>query len=757
MTIRPDIVDDSELDAAAHAAVPTGLLGTMPFGNAGWSPAASFGWTGTPIDAGVAGAAGSPGAALVAGFHNVDKALRADLARAHFHVDGTGLKIGVISDSFNQGGGMKADIASGELPAAGKVHVLKDDGSGGSTDEGRAMAEVIHSIAPGAQIYFYTSGGEGPAGGGKAVAALQKAGCDIICDDINFFGNTSGGGISEPFYQMGDPFSAAIDAAVKAGTTYFTMAYNADNSYYEGTFNPFLVQLRSQNGQIQNFIAENFGTSSAPTPYESLTIPTDKSVSINLQWDQPFASFGGGAGSANSLGWILYDQNGNVVHWSMIDVTGKDPVQSFNFNTNGATSTQYYLSIVEDSANQLAPTPGLFKVLISDDNAQPVVFNDPNAGIGSGTIIGHARDPSAITVGAVNFADTPAFKGTVKPEPFSGTGPGLFLFDANGNRLATPVTPNKVQIASVDGMSTAVPGFDPFLGTSAATPAAAAVGALALQARPTLNPLDVAHLLEDSATPFAATTVAGAGLIRADFAVSYAETLHIAENKVQPIVSGTHLNDVFVGGAGTHTIDGGGGSDTLDYSAAKKAVTVDFAHGTAKGFGGTDSFHGIAAVIGGHAGDHLAGAAGAQTLSGAGGADRIAGGSGNDVLNGGLGNDILDGGAGKDRLSGGGGHDSFLFDSAVGKANADTITDFSVADDTIRLENAVFKALHVGTLPKADFVIGHAAADRNDYIVYQPHSGALLYDSDGKGGKAAVEFAVLDHDLHLTAADFLVV
>ncbi|WP_414472095.1 Ig-like domain-containing protein [Microvirga sp. M2] len=147
-----------------------------------------------------------------------------------------------------------------------------------------------------------------------------------------------------------------------------------------------------------------------------------------------------------------------------------------------------------------------------------------------------------------------------------------------------------------------------------------------------------------------------------------------------------------------------------------------------------------------------------ETFFGGTGNDFLSGGAGKDVLKGGAGNDTLVGGSGKDALTGGTGRDSFVFNSALNKTlNVDTITDFSVKDDTIRLENAIFRTLtQTGVLKKEFFTIGPKAKDRNDHIIYDSKTGALSYDADGSGQVAAVKFAQLDKGLKMTNADFLV-
>ena len=91
-------------------------------------------------------------------------------------------------------------------------------------------------------------------------------------------------------------------------------------------------------------------------------------------------------------------------------------------------------------------------------------------------------------------------------------------------------------------------------------------------------------------------------------------------------------------------------------------------------------------------------------------------------------------------------------------ANVDTLTNFSVADDTLQLENAVFKKLAApGVLKPANFVKVGAPHDLNDYVVYNATTGALSYDADGNGVGAAQQIALLGGNLALTNADFVII
>ncbi|MGO4839572.1 calcium-binding protein, partial [Rhizobiaceae sp. 2RAB30] len=130
------------------------------------------------------------------------------------------------------------------------------------------------------------------------------------------------------------------------------------------------------------------------------------------------------------------------------------------------------------------------------------------------------------------------------------------------------------------------------------------------------------------------------------------------------------------------------------------------------------------------------------------------------TLSGGAGDDVLYGGAGKDVLTGGAGKDAFVFNAALGSTNIDTVTDFSVIDDTIRLENAVFtKLTATGTLAPSAFVKNTSglAADANDRIIYEADTGKLFYDSNGNAAGGSVHFATVNPNLVLTNLDFHIV
>jgi Ca2+-binding RTX toxin-like protein len=198
---------------------------------------------------------------------------------------------------------------------------------------------------------------------------------------------------------------------------------------------------------------------------------------------------------------------------------------------------------------------------------------------------------------------------------------------------------------------------------------------------------------------------------------------------------------------GADVLFGGNGNDRLfgEYAELPGASLSNSSGPPYTLTGGNDTLNGE----GGN--DFLDGQLGNDTLNGGSGADRLLGGAGDDKLNGGTGLDIL---------NGGGGNDSFHFTTTLGSANVDSIKAFSSADDTIVLENAVFKGLPTGQLAAGAFynAAGAVAAhDANDRIVYNTTTGGLYFDRDGLGGTGAVKFAALLGHPALGAGDFLVI
>jgi Ca2+-binding RTX toxin-like protein len=208
--------------------------------------------------------------------------------------------------------------------------------------------------------------------------------------------------------------------------------------------------------------------------------------------------------------------------------------------------------------------------------------------------------------------------------------------------------------------------------------------------------------------------------------------------------SGSSEDNVITANNGNSNLDGQGGIDTASYASAASAVTVSLAlpfTGQNTGGSGFDTLNNFENITGSNFNDSLTGSAIANVISGGLGADTLMGGDGNDTLIGGAGADV------------------FRFDSTPNATtNRDSITGFSIAQgDKIQLENAVFTALTTpGTLAASAFLVGAAATNASQRILYNSTTGLLSYDLDGNGAGAAVPFATISTGIALTNSFFTV-
>jgi Ca2+-binding RTX toxin-like protein len=222
-------------------------------------------------------------------------------------------------------------------------------------------------------------------------------------------------------------------------------------------------------------------------------------------------------------------------------------------------------------------------------------------------------------------------------------------------------------------------------------------------------------------------------------------------------LNGMAGNDTLKGFGGDDTLNGEAGADTMFGNFGNDTYMVDNAGDIVRENGGqgTDTVRASASYT-------LTAGADVEFLTTTNSAGTAAinltgNANGNDVT-GNNGSNRINGGDGDDQLTGRAGQDEFLFNTPLNAANnVDRITDFSVADDTILLENAIFTAFAMGGLAAERVVVGAAAQDASDNIIYNNVTGALLYDSDGTGAVAAIQFAQLNAGLALTNLDFLVV
>lgn len=433
-----------------------------------------------------------------------DAAMRSNLVRQNLGLDGTGVKVGVLSDSFDHdgsGGSYAADIASGDLPNG--VQVL-DDSGGSNSDEGRAMLQIVHDVAPGAPLAFATAF-TGEAAFADNIKALRDAGCKVIVDDVFYF--------DEPFFQDGI-IAQAIQNVFGSGVTYCALANNHGRNSYESAFRTGNLRgagsIGSANGApgFRGGTTHNFNPAGNPVDdMQGFTLTNGQTMRISFQWDDAYVSADGVAGAASDLDiYVLNGAGTQVVAGSASANTGFDPVEVFEFTNNTGSTANFNLMIVLNSG----PAPSRVKY-INLTNGAPGLGSLEFA-TNSATAYGHSNEADALTVGAAFYQDTPPF-GVNPPlqESYSSAGGIPILRDANGNSIS-PVIRNKPDVIGPDGGNTTFfgsdvegDGFPNFFGTSAATPHVGALAALLLQAQPGLTPGQVYATLRSTAIDMGAS------------------------------------------------------------------------------------------------------------------------------------------------------------------------------------------------------------------------------------------------------------
>ncbi|MBW4661620.1 MAG: S8 family serine peptidase [Drouetiella hepatica Uher 2000/2452] len=619
-----------------------------------------------------------------------DRAMRSNLARELFNLDGTGIKIGVISDSYNAQGGAATDVTTGDLPGRRNpngyntpVRVLQDT-LGIQTDEGRAMLQIIHDVAPGAELLFHTVG-RSEEGLANAIQALTQAGADIIVDDFGF--------ASAPFFQDGVA-AQAVTKAAQQGVIYFSAAGNDGDRAYQSQFRSGSTFTYRGN----TYEAHDFDSGTEIDLFQDIQLPQATSgeilygdlpgINLILGWDQPTGNV------ANDLEMFLVSSPqlpnaGGVISDSSVSSPRPDaPLQTLSHAT--ATAKTVYL-VIARRVNATSPTPGLMKwsSFSSNDGVTYQYVNDADDAIGSSTLFGHPNAREAIAVGAASYTTTPAFGGTTPVlESFSSIGGTPILFNAQGDRFTTPEVRQKPELVGPDRVSTTIENDNPFLdfssfaGTSAAAPHLAAVAALILQragGRRSLTSAQVLAALQTTALPLdlPGNFRSGAGFVRADAAVLQSFVAEIRGDAFNNRLQGTQVSENLAGLAGNDTLLGGGGLDALLGGTGRDRL---------------DGQDGNDYLVGDLGSDTLLGGKGRDRLEGSQNNDSLSGQDGNDELRGGDGNDRLMGGKGKNRLIGGQGNDWFALD----RQGIAIVQDFRKGRDRLGLPRSVqFRSLEL--------------------------------------------------------------
>jgi subtilisin family serine protease len=436
-----------------------------------------------------------------------DRSMHADLARAENGVNGRGIRVGVLSDSYDCAPGAFVedapftraadDIRNNDLPKDVRlIEDLSDTPSSDCSDEGRAMMQLIHDVAPGSPQAFYTAfiSEDDFADGIRALAA---AGSRVIVDDILYFG--------EPMFEDG-VVAQAVNDVYRDGVAYFSSAGNDARLSYESRFR--LSGQEGLSGRRHDFAAGR----RAVDGLQSVTASAGSVTLLSVQWDQPSRSANGKRGARSDLDVWFYDADGEP-----IEVCNDDPAQlvcqipgvDSNIDQDPLELPILFNGSDHEVHAQLGielydgPAPNYIKYVWFDLDAGEFTVDEYDTA--SPTIYGHANAAGAEAVGAAAWYQTAAWGSPLRPQclpaclnSFSSAGGVPILFDHDGRRLAAPEVRIKPGVTGPDGGDTSfffsdlsfeVPGtaepdgFPNFFGTSASAPHVAAVAALMLDQR----------------------------------------------------------------------------------------------------------------------------------------------------------------------------------------------------------------------------------------------------------------------------------
>jgi hypothetical protein len=508
-----------------------------------------------------------------------DAQLNAAAARAAFGVDGAGVTVGILSDSFDQDTSAPThaagDVASGDLPGPGNpcgypaaVNVLENfipfEPGELPGDEGRAMAQIVHDLAPASPLAF-ASAFNGELAFAAAIEKLARplalggAGARVIVDDVGYF--------EEPFFQDG-PVAVAANNVNAAGASYFSAAGN-DNLIdsggrdiasweapaYRTTSCPSALVIAA--AMVPPGDCMDFDPGAGSDNAFGITVSKGATLTLDLQWAEPWN------GVKTDLDAYLLDSSGNplevddgkggkeLVGGYGDNPTSQRPVEVFQWenDTGSATAVRLAISRCALTCNPKATaglTPRLkFALLQNGSGVTATEYPQSKEGDVVGpTLYGHAGAAGAIATAAIRFSNSAA------AETYSSHGPVTHYFGPVSSKSAAPpiapATIAKPDLAATDcGVTSFFASFSKaegvwrFCGTSAAAPHAAAVAALMRQANPGASAAQVRSVLAATARPVGAlgSNVVGAGLVDARAAVdslALPPTVTIAEGP-QPL------------------------------------------------------------------------------------------------------------------------------------------------------------------------------------------------------------------------------
>lgn len=475
-------------------------------------------------------------------------------ARSNYGVDGSDVTVGVLSDSYDKATTAangkttiathaSEDVASGDLPGSANgcasektpVNVIQDLGSSSkATDEGRAMLQIVHDVAPAANLSFATAF-QGESAFATNIEKLKEAGAKVIVDDVGYF--------EEPFFQDG-PIAATVDKVASEGVSYFSSAGN--DNLFEGE------------REIASWEALGFRDTSCPSTLEALlpstghcmdfdpgggedntfgiTVGAGRILTVDLQWAEPWYGV-----HSDLDAYLLDSSSGKLLEKEDQNNAGalkpkeggtQKPVEILQWKNEGiAKKVRLVINRCFDECNQEADKTKMprLKVALLENGSGVSETEYPAKAKGDifgPTIFGHTAAAGAVSVAAIRYSTLE------QPEDYSSRGPVKHFFGpvSSGNKPAATVPEEVIQKPDITATDCGATTFFArleggewrFCGTSAAAPHAAGIAALQLEAKPSATVEEVREAQAETANPVGSfeKEAVGAGLLDADATIA---------------------------------------------------------------------------------------------------------------------------------------------------------------------------------------------------------------------------------------------
>lgn len=402
-----------------------------------------------------------------------DTILVADTMRSAFAVNGSGVKVGIISDGMAGLAASQAsnDLASVDTTTCDMVGAVPAGEPGNPTDanagaEGTAMAEIVHDLAPGASIvygYFgiYTSTAGTSLDFNAAVNCLAQN-ADVVLTDLVWFN----AGLYDGTSSVSTNAANALNSPTNRIRGFYQSAGNYSGTHYQETYVDSNPGSAADNRHAFSGTAQTtdmFGLGSLPI--DPMYASTGDTLVVSLQWNEPF----GGATSNYDLSLSRHTTGTEVASSTGPQSGTQDPTEFIVYKNTGAAG---YFDVSINKVSGVARTLDMF-VRNTNGCYSLAVTHGPclNYDTAASSIPNLAdANGGVVALGAIDASDP----GNDTIEWFSSFGP------TNDGRTKPDAT-------AIDGVSVTGALGPLFFGTSAAAPHAGAVAALLLSCNPLLR------------------------------------------------------------------------------------------------------------------------------------------------------------------------------------------------------------------------------------------------------------------------------